>query len=348
MTPEKDGVTARAERVDIVCFGEVLTRLSTPDRGLLARAKTLDVHSGGAEANVAVAIAALGGRSAMLTALPHGALGDGALAFLRSVGVGTEGVRRAAGRQGLYFLTPGASLRASEVIYDRNHSAFVTFDWTSIDWTATLAGARWLHVSGITPALGPALAEATCAAMAAARALGVRVSFDGNYRARLWEASGRDPRAVLCELVALADLFFANHRDMALLLDRPFSGEGSARRREAAEAGFAAFPNLRWIASTNRRVNHVDLHSLAARIDTPDAAQETDEVEIAGIIDRIGAGDAFAAGVLHGLLGGQGEGEAVRSGLALACLKHSLPGDAALLAQRDIDAFLAGDYDVRR
>lgn len=334
--------------VRLIGFGEVMTRLATQGRVQLAQASALDLHVGGAEANVAAALAALGHRTAIVSAIPRGGLGDGAWRALGAAGVDLSHSFRAPGRQGLYFLTPGGSLRASEIIYDRAGSAFALHDWSGFDWQAAFAGAEWLHVSGITPALGPDLALATHNAMAAARALGLRISFDGNYRPALWESWDSDPRAILTELVRMADLFFANHRDMALLLDHPFSGDGEARRREAALAGFAAFPNLKWIASTARHVETSDCHRLAARIDTPEAGFQTREVAMPGIIDRIGGGDAFAAGVLHGLLEGEKVERAAELGLALACLKHSVPGDMALFPRADVEGFSGEGADVKR
>jgi 2-dehydro-3-deoxygluconokinase len=332
----------------LIGFGEVLTRLATQGRVQLPQARVLDLHIGGAEANVAAALASLGHRTAMVSALPRGGLGDGAWRALGAAGVGLDHSIRAPGRQGLYFLTPGGSLRASEILYDRAGSAFALHDWTGFDWQAAFAGAEWLHVSGITPALGPDLALATHNAMAAARALGLRVSFDGNYRPALWESWDSNPRAILTELVRQADLFFANHRDMALLLDHPFSGDGETRRREAALAGFTAFPNLKWIASTARHVETSDCHRLAARIDTPESSHQTREVTMPGIIDRIGGGDAFAAGVLHGLIEGVDVPRAAELGLALACLKHSVPGDMALFARSDVEGFSGEGADVKR
>jgi len=249
---------------------------------------------------------------------------------------------------GLYFLEPGASLRASEIIYDRAGSAFALSDPNAFDWPRLLQGAAMLHVSGVTPALGPNGAKAALAAVTAARAAGAQVSLDGNYRARLWEAWDSDPRAIMRGLVAQADIFFGNHRDIALLLNQPFSGEGPERRREAAEAAFAAFPNLQRIASTARHVDHVDCHRISARLDTLERSYQSEEVLVSGIVDRIGAGDAFAAGVLHGLLDGLEDQEAVEAGLALTCLKHSQPGDAALFTKPDLAAFDATSLDVRR
>jgi 2-dehydro-3-deoxygluconokinase len=205
-----------------------------------------------------------------------------------------------------------------------------------------------LHLSGITPALGDAPTEAIYAGLGAAKANGLTVSFDGNYRESLWQRRQGDPRALLEGLVVGADIFFGDHRDISLLLGREFRGDGPERRREAAEAAFRHFPGLRMIASTARHVVDADRHRISARIDTSDDMVQADEVEVSGIVDRIGSGDAFAAGVLHGVRLGRDLDWTVNSGLALACLKHSLPGDASLFGPADVEAFMAGARDVRR
>jgi 2-dehydro-3-deoxygluconokinase len=331
----------------IVCFGELLIRLSAPGRNLLMQSPSLDVHIGGAEANVAIGLARLGHRTAMISAVPDNILGGGAVAALRASGIDTAGVITRPGRMGLYFLSPGAGLRASDIVYDRAHSSFATAPADSFDWQRHLAGASRLHLSGITPALGPVPAAAALAAAAAAAELGVPVSFDGNYRAQLWASWNSDPRPLLSQLVAHADILFGNHRDVALLLGQEFSGSDAQLRRAAADAAFAAFPKLQIIASTTRHIEDADRHRISARIDLRDHHVETGDMLVSGIVDRIGAGDAFAAGVLHGLSQGTAE-HAARIGLALSCLKHSLPGDASLFGQGDIDAFLSGNLDVRR
>lgn len=332
----------------IVCFGELLLRLTAPGRELMLQTPRLDVVVGGAEANVGIGLANLGHSVSMVSAVPDNALGRAAVQFVRSQGADTSGVQYRDGRMGLYFLTQGAGLRASDIVYDRADSAFAKAPADAFDWRTLLDGAAMLHLSGITPALGPATAQAALQAARAAKELGVAISFDGNYRARLWEAWDSDPRTILTELVGLADTMFGNHRNVSLLLGKSFSGDGADRRREAAEAAFAAFPNLKRIASTARHVDDADRHRIAARVDTPERGYQTEEVVVAGIIDRIGGGDAYAAGILHGVLSGQDLEATVASGLALTCLKHSLPGDASLFRQADIDAFLEGGLDVRR
>lgn len=332
----------------IVCFGELLLRLTAPARELMLQTPRLDVHVGGAEANVAVGLASLGHETAMVSRVPENALGLAAVGYLSRYRVDASAVASGPGRMGLYFLTPGAGLRASDIVYDREASAFALAGPDDFDWDALLEGAELLHLSGITPALGPVSAAAALGAAEAATARGVPISFDGNYRAQLWSRWDSDPRSILGFLVGQADILFGNHRDVSLLLGRGFSGEGEGRRREAAEAAFEAFPKLRLIASTARHTVDADTHRISARIDSRDGAVQTDEVTVAGIVDRIGAGDAFAAGVLHGMLSGRDLDWTVRSGLALTALKHSLPGDASLFGPRDIDSFLAGELDVRR
>ncbi|WP_260922139.1 sugar kinase [Novosphingobium sp. 9] len=334
----------------IACFGELLCRLSPPGRTLLRTATSLDLHVGGAEANVAIGLASLGHSTSMIGLIPDDGLGDTALAALRGAGVNCEGLRREPGRMGLYFLTPGASLRSSEIVYDRANSVFACAAPESWDWDALLDGMDWLHLSGITPALGAGPAQAAITAAKAAHAKGMKVIFDGNYRARLWEAWDSDPRTTLTELVSQADVLFGNHRDISLLLGQTFSGDGPERRRDAALAAFKTFPNLSMIASTARHLIDADHHRLAARLDTPTQHVQTEELSITGIIDRIGGGDAFATGVLHGLLSAAPDDleNIARSGLAVAALKHSLPGDASLFGIKDLMAFMEGSLDVRR
>jgi 2-dehydro-3-deoxygluconokinase len=332
----------------VACFGELLLRLTAPERELLLQRMQLDVHVGGAEANVAVGLASLGHATKVVSTVPGNALGAAAIGYLRRHGVDASAVSTSPGRMGLYFLAPGAGLRASEIVYDREGSSFANARAGDFDWDRLLEGVDLLHLSGITPALGPQSAEAAIAAAEAAASLGVPISFDGNYRAQLWERWDSRPREILTKLVNKAEILFGNHRDVGLLLGERFSGDGADRRRHAAEAAFRAFPNLKLIASTARHVDDADRHRISARIDTPDSAAQTEEVVVAGIIDRIGAGDAFATGVLHGLRTGRDLDWTVRSGLAVTALKHSLPGDASLFGPRDIDAFMSGELDVRR
>lgn len=332
----------------VVCFGEMLLRLSPPGVRMMVQAQSLDMVVGGAEANVAAALAALGHETRMVTLLPSSPLGDKAKAELGAAGVETRFIARAPGRMGLYFLEPGAGLRPSSITYDRAGSAFALVSPDALNLKGALEGAALLHMSGITPALGPggvALAEA---AVDAAQAAGVPICFDGNYRALLWDAWDSDPRAILTRLVGAAKVLIGNHRDISLLLGKTFSGDGAERRREAVEAVFEAFPKLELVASTARHVVSSDHHRIAARVDTRASKHQTAEIEVTGIVDRIGTGDAFAAGVLHQYLNGGDAQEMAECGLALAALKHSLPGDFCLIGPAELAAFSAQGGDVRR
>lgn len=332
----------------VTCFGELLLRLSPPDRHLLAQAQSLELVVGGAEANVASALAALGHGVRFASVAADNPLGERALAALRGCGVDVRHIARAAGRMGLYFLESGAGPRPAAITYDRAGSAFASAAPESIDFVRALAGARLLHCGGITPALGPGGVALARAAQAAARAAGVPVCFDGNYRAQLWAAWDSDPATILRELVADATILIGNHRDISLLLGRDFSGEGEDRRREAALAAFDAFPRLQLIASTARQLVTSDHHRIAARVDSRVDGYQTGAIDVTGIVDRIGTGDAFAAGVIDGWLDGGDLAVMAQRGLALAALKHTIPGDMCPVSRAMLDGFSAGAGDVRR
>lgn len=332
----------------ILCFGEVLLRFATPAARLTVQCDALDMVVGGAEANVGAGLASLGHSVTMLTRLPSSPLGDKARAALGAAGIDTTHIGRAAGRMGLYFLESGAGLRPSSITYDRAGSVFANSAPGDFDFTSALEGARLLHLSGITPALGPDGVALAKAAVAAANAAGVPICFDGNYRALLWDAWDSDPRSILTDLMQSATVMIGNHRDISLLLGKAFSGDGSDRRREAALAAFEAFPRLQLIASTARHIVNAGHHRIAARIDTPDTAHQTAEVDVTGIVDRIGTGDAFAAGVLHKWLEGADIVSTAQAGLAYTVLKHTQPGDMCLIGSAELEAFSASGGDVRR
>ena len=334
----------------ILCFGELLLRLSSPGHELLLQSPRLQVQVGGAEANVAVALAAFGHAAGCITQVADNALGRAAVGELRRHGVDTTRVRYRPGRMGLYFLETGALQRPSEVLYDRAGSAFATADPASYDWPALLAGADCLHLSGVTPALGRACADTVIAAARAARAAGLHVVFDGNFRATLWRAWDGDPGEILGALLACADTVFADHRDIGIVLRRDFTAVPAAQReRVAADAAFAAFPQIQRLVSTHREQHSVDCHDLSAQCYRREHDWQVPAQRLDGIVDRIGGGDAFAAGVLHGLFSGLDEERSLRFGLAAACLKHSVPGDVlAVGVERVEQAMGAARFDVKR
>jgi 2-dehydro-3-deoxygluconokinase len=332
----------------ITCFGELLLRLTPPASKLMVQADSLELHTGGAEGNVAVALASLGHIVRFAGVVSNNVLGDRAVTSLRSAGVDTQFLARTAGRMGLYFMEDGAGPRPSAITYDRVGSAFAEASPSAIDFAGALNGSQLLHTGGITPALGPKGVALAKAAQAEALAAKVPICFDGNYRGALWSSWDSNPGAVLRELVADATILIGNHRDISLLLDKTFSGDGPDRRREAAEAAFEAFPKLQLIASTARHRATSDHHRIAARVDCRAAAYQTDEIDVTGIVERIGTGDAFAAGVLHAWIEGGDERAMAESGLALTALKHTVSGDTCLVNRATLSSFSANGGDVQR
>ena len=331
----------------IVCFGEVLLRLSSPGKELLLQSPRFDAHIGGAEANVAVSLHKFGHRTRMVSALPDSTLGRGCADELRRHGVDTASIAYRDGRMGMYFLTHGAGHRPAEVLYDRSNSAFAITPPATYDWAALLADAGWLHISGITPAVSSATAEAAAHAMSAARQAGVKISFDCNFRARLWGARAPEAPQLLQRLCEQADVIFGDDRDIAFMLG--FKAADGDARRQAADVAFQAFKQLRYIVCTERARHSVDVQQLTGLLVEKNATYTSRSYPLHGIVDRIGAGDAFAAGVLHGLLEGSTPQAAIDFGAAAGCLKHSIPGDFNLLSIADVELLLSEQGgDVRR
>jgi 2-dehydro-3-deoxygluconokinase len=318
----------------IACFGEVLLRLAPQDGVSLRRASGLDVHVGGAEANVAVGLAQLGHEARLITTLPAGQLGELARRRLSEEGLDLAFLREGEGRMGTYFHNPGAGPRGGDVIYDRAGSAFAFADAGAYDFASALDGVDHLHISGISPAVSKEAAAATSALVEQALTKRCTISFDGNYRASLWQASGRDPRAVLTPLVAQADMVIGNYRDAGLLLGRDFGDTGP---RSAAEAMFAAFPKLAMMVSTARSTDADETQTVTARIDRREGLVEAGPIALAGRVGRIGTGDAFAAGVLHRWLESAGDKAALWAGLRAMAVKTAQPGDLPDLMPSDLD-----------
>jgi 2-dehydro-3-deoxygluconokinase len=334
----------------IVCFGEIMLRLSAPDRERLLQSANLKATFGGAEANVAASLARFGHQVSLITALPDNAIGRAAIDQLRLPGVDTSRIRLGAGRMGLYFITPGAVQTPSEVLYDRAGSVFAETDPSQWDWDQLLTGADWLHLTGVTPAIGPKACEAALAAAAAAVRLGVKLSFDGNYRSRLWAAWDGDAAMVWRTLLGQASLAFVNDQDITLATGEDFSHTDLvSRRRYAARRAFELFPRLEAVACTHREMDGSDACTLSAMMFTRVSDAAAAPRRLNNMVDRIGGGDAFAAGVLHGVISGMEAQGSIEFGLAASVLKHAIPGDFNPSTAADVVAAigLAGQ-DVRR
>lgn len=328
----------------VVCFGELLVRLSPPGKQLLSQARELELHVGGAEANVAVALAHLGHATTYVSCVPDNALAERCVGDLRRYGVDVSHLGRGEGRMGMYFLTHGAGHRPSEVLYDRANSSFALAEASRYDWQAILAGAEWLHVSGITPAVSESAATCAHQAVERARALGIKISFDCNYRARLWGARAARAPAWLDKLCAHADLIFGDERDIALITgtDQSSGFDG------AAATGFARWPNVKYFATTSRAAQ-ADEQTLMGIVCSRSEVRISKCHSLGAVVDRIGSGDAYAAGLIDQLLNGADLARAVEFATAAACLKHSIHGDFNLVSRNDIEAVLAESrIDVKR
>jgi len=324
----------------VVTFGEVLLRLSAPGSGRLLQEPALDVFVGGSEANVAASLARFGAEAWHVTRLPHGPLGDAALAALREEGIHTDLVRRGEGRMGLYFTETGAGPRAGAVLYDREASAFRGIDAGSVPWRDVLTGADWLHVSGITPALGAGPAAAVREALEAARAAGAGSSLDLNFRRKLWteEEAGR----VLAPLVPLASLLVANEEHLSAVLGIRASGEGAEGLRELAASLKRATGVSRLLLTVRRDPSASESDWRAVLLEDGGRALHESPRLAGPVVDRIGAGDAFVAGFLYATLSGRGPEDALRFAMAAGALKQTIPGDVNRVSVDEVDRLAGG------
>ncbi len=318
---------------DVITFGEAMVRLSPPGFRRLEQARSLDVQVGGAELNTAVALARLGRKAAWVSRLTANPLGRLIANHAREAGVSTEHVVWTSDdRVGLYFLEFGAAPRASSVLYDRKGAAIAALRPGTIAWPDVFAGARWFHVTGITPGLSAAAAEVTREALTAARAAGLRTSVDLNYRVKLWTPA--QAGTVMAELMPLTDVLITTEEDT----ERVFGITGTDYADVAAQT--ARRFGLKVVAITLRENPLVWKNAWTAIAYQDGRLLHTRGYEVE-IVDRLGAGDSFAAGLIHGLLDGDLQ-RALDFGVALSALKHSIPGDFAWVTAAEVEALLQG------
>lgn len=317
----------------VVTFGEAMIRLSPPDHRRLEQAYALDVEIGGAELNTAVALARLGRRSMWVSRVTDNPLGRLIVNRAREAGVSTEGVLLTdADRVGLYFFEQGAAPRPSGVVYDRADSAMARIRPGMIPWAKVLSGANWFYVTGITAALSPTSAAATLEALQAAKTAGLTTCLDPNYRAKLWTVDGA--RTWFREAIAHVDVLVTNPEDA----ERFFGCPGADPDKCAAD--LAANFNLVAVAVTLRQTPSVWRNTVSAVGYAGGRVVRSSSYDVE-VVDRLGSGDAFVAGFLHGLLDGDLE-KAIAYGTAMSALKHSIPGDFAWLTKAEVDALIQG------
>lgn len=324
----------------IITFGEVLLRLSGQHHERIQQASVFDVVYGGSEANVSVALSQWQNNTSHVSVLPDNDLGYAAIHALRKFGVGVDAIQVQAGRIGIYLLENGASVRASKVIYDRYDSAFAKLDAECIQWEEVLKGADWFHWSGITPAISANAAKACLAAVKAARKLNVKISGDINYRRVLWQY-GKRPEEIMPELISYCDVVIGGKTDFENCLgilpqgnEDPFVSVCNQVAKQ--------FPAVKMFANTVRDTVDASENSLYGILYTQNKLYTSQVYNLHDIVDRIGSGDAFMAGLIHKLLHSQSLQETIEFATAAAAFKHTIPGDALIATLEEINQLVEG------
>jgi 2-dehydro-3-deoxygluconokinase len=330
-----------------------MLRLKSPGHERLLQSPALEATFGGGESNVAQSLAYLGMEVDFVTALPENAIGDGCLAELRRSGVGTNHIIRRKGRMGIYFLEAGANQRSSTVLYDRSGSAMAESSPDEFDWNRIFDGADWFHFTGITPAISATAAESCRRALDVARRKQLTVSCDYNYRKKLWKY-GKNAPEVMRQLASLVDVGIANEEDCQKSLGVQFDADVEEGRLETeryellAQEVMRQFPNLRTQAITLRESRSADHNDWSAVIRSKDGFWKSRKYAITDIVDRVGGGDSFAAGLIYGLLNFDNDHQrALEFAVAASCLKHSIPGDVNRVTVAEVEALMAGSGSGR-
>ena len=336
----------------IVTFGEIMLRLKPPGHERFFQSPAFEATFGGGEANVAVALARFGCDAAFVTVVPPNAIGDACVGELRRQGVDTTHIVRAGSRLGIYFLEAGAGQRPSVVVYDRAGAAIAEARRSDIDWDQCLAGASWLHLTGITPAISRTAADLSLEAVRAAKQKGLTVSCDLNYRKNLWKY-GATASEIMGGIVPHVDVLMANEEDCQHALgisagvDVESGALDPAQYRRLAEKVLAAYPNLGRIAITLRESRSADDNGWSAVLHDRTSFFVSRRYDIHDIVDRVGSGDTFSGGLIYGLLNLPGPADALEFAVAASCLKHSIPGDFPLLSVAEVKALMAGSGSGR-
>lgn len=336
----------------VVTFGEIMLRLGAPGFERLFQSAMLTATFGGGEANVAVSLAQFGLQSDYVTRLPAHAIGDAVIRALRAEGVGTSHIVRGGGRLGVYFTETGASQRASTVIYDRAHSSISEIPADAIVWDDVMTGAAWFHVTGITPALGERAIAATHASIDAAKKAGANISVDLNYRKKLWtEAQAQE---VMRPLMSSVDLVVANEEDLQSVLGVHIRGtdvttgtlDVDAYRDAAEWVTRKLGPPL--VAITLRESLSASDNGWSAVLwDGETRTLHRSQHYAVRLVDRIGGGDSFAAGLIYGLVTGRSRQDSLRFAVAASALKQTIPGDFNRVTVAEVDALAKGDASGR-
>ena len=341
----------KLEMKKIVTFGEIMLRLAPPLYERFVQCGQFNATYGGGEANVAVSLANFGLDAAFVTKLPKHEIGQGAVNSLRCFGVDTSKITRGGDRVGIYYLEKGANQRPSKVVYDRANSSIGTASAEDFDWDKIFAGVDWFHFTGITPALSKDVAEICKIAAKNAREKNITVSCDLNYRKNLW--TKQEARATMSELMPFVDVCIANEEDAADVFGITSTGtdvtEGNLNHEgyiDVAKQLVDKF-KFKYVAITLRESVSANHNNWSAMLYGAGRTCFSKKYEIRNIVDRVGGGDSFGAGLIYGFLSGMDEQEALEFAVAASCLKHSVEGDFNMVSVAEVNALAGGNASGR-
>lgn len=335
-----------------ISFGEIMLRLKTPGHERFFQSPVFEATFGGGEANVAVALANYGLDAGFVSALPDNDIGEAAIRELRGFGVDTTQILRCGERVGIYYLEAGANQRPSKVVYDRAHSSISACAPGDFDWDGIFTGAKWFHITGITPALSQSAADLSLESVKAAKKHGVTVSCDFNFRGKLWKY-GKTAPEVMTDLVRYVDIGIANEEDCQKSLGITNdviveSGELDTRKYEAlSEKVLEVYPGMSAIAITLRESRSADANGWSACLRDREGFRLSRRYEITDIIDRVGGGDSFASALIYGLNAYEDRQQSLEFAVAASCLKHSILGDFNRVSVSEVEKLMGGDGSGR-
>ena len=332
----------------VLTFGEIMLRLKAPGHERFFQSLMLEATFGGGEANVAVSLANYGMDAQFCTVLPNNAMGDECIKELRRFAVDVSKIQRGEGRMGIYFLEGGANQLPSKVVYDRAYSSIAMAKPGDIDWDKVFQDVEWFHITGITPAISESARELSLESVNAAKAKGITVSCDLNYRKNLWKY-GKKAAEVMSELAKYVDVAIANEEDVQKSLEITVdvnveSGElDRAKYKALGDKVLETYPNMQMIAITLRASKSADHNDWAACLNDGKEFYVSKKYHITDIIDRVGGGDSFAGGLIYGLTHYENKQDALEFAVAASCLKHSIIGDFNRVSVSDVEKLAGGD-----
>ncbi len=336
----------------VITFGEIMLRLKSPGTERLFQSPLLEATFGGGEANVAISLANFGFNVGFCTALPDNMIGNSCEGELKRWGVDTSLIIRNSGRMGTYYMESGANQRPSVVVYDRSYSAISIAKPGDIDWDNVFSDAEWFHITGITPAISETAMNLSFEAVKKAKEKGITISCDFNYRGKLWKY-GKAATEVMPELVKYVDYGIANEEDcqksLGIKVDVDVeSGVLDVNKYEKlSNKVLEIYPSLKAIAITLRESTSADINGWSACINDRKGFYLSRKYEIRDIVDRVGGGDSFAAGLIYGLNAYDNTKQALEFAVAASCLKHSISGDFNRVSVSEVEKLMGGDASGR-